>query len=241
MSDFAPLGDTDAGCLSVADVSEGIIDQQASQVIVLRDEIPRRARRLASAASNVALAALFFSELFRGGFAHDHSVSNIIWIAGAAMMGLFALVRIAPKTELVSFATITATGGMMLIPLFMTSEPNHGGRFQHIGEVLELAGIMLTQVSRIYLGRSFGLLPANRGIVSSGPFRLIRHPVYLGWLILTAGFVTVNPSWRNLLVTIAILPFMFARIGQEETLLQTDREYSAYSERTRYRLIPGLY
>ena len=51
----------------------------------------------------------------------------------------------------------------------------------------------------------------------------------------------INPSWRNLFVTIAILPFMLARIEQEETLLQTDPEYRAYSERTRYRLLPGLY
>jgi protein-S-isoprenylcysteine O-methyltransferase Ste14 len=129
----------------------------------------------------------------------------------------------------------------MLIPLYMHSGPNPGGWLLHGGEAVELAGITLTQVSRIYLGRSFGLLPANRGIVSRGPFRMVRHPVYLGWLILTIGFLTINPSWRNFLVMAAILPFMFARIEQEETLLEADPEYTAYRERTRYRLVPGLY
>ena len=156
-------------------------------------------------------------------------------------MGLFALVRVAPKTELVSLSTITATGGMMLIPLLMIAEPGPSGWLYRSGEAFELAGIFLTQVARLYLGRSFGLLPANRGIVSSGPFRLVRHPVYLGWLLLTIAFGMINPSWRNLFTTIAILPFMFARIEQEETLLQTDPEYRAYSRRTHYRLLPGLY
>src|SRR5271170_3007692 len=106
----------------MAEVSEGIIAGQASSVIVLRDEVsPPRSRLnlhgLVSAASNLVLAALFFSELFHSGFTHTSGLANLIWIAGAALMGLFALVRVAPKTELVSLATITATGGMMLIPL----------------------------------------------------------------------------------------------------------------------------
>jgi protein-S-isoprenylcysteine O-methyltransferase Ste14 len=230
----------------MAEVSEGIIAGQSSPVIVLRDEIPParsglNLHGLISAASNLGLAALFFSELFRGGFTHANSLTNLIWIGGAALMGLFALVRVAPKTELVSLSTITATGGMMLIPLLMIAEPGPGGWLYRSGEAFELAGIFLTQVARLYLGRSFGLLPANRGIVSGGPFRLVRHPVYLGWLLLTIAFGMINPSWRNLFVTIAILPFMFARIEQEETLLQTDPEYRAYSQRTHYRLLPGLY
>jgi protein-S-isoprenylcysteine O-methyltransferase Ste14 len=230
----------------MGEVSEGIMAGQPSQVVVLRDEIrlPRSGLKLhglASAASNLGLAVLFFSELFHGGFTHINSFSNLIWIAGAALMGLFALVRVAPKTELVSFSTITATGGMMLIPLLMVAEPGPGGWLSRSGEAFELAGILLTQVSRLYLGRSFGLLPANRGIVTGGPFRMVRHPVYLGWLLLTIGFGTLNPSWRNLLVTIAILPFMFVRIEQEETLLQTDPEYRAYSQRARYRLLLGFY
>jgi protein-S-isoprenylcysteine O-methyltransferase Ste14 len=230
----------------MAEVSEGTIAGHASSVIVLRDEIRLpgagiNLHRLATAASNIGLAALFFFELFRSGFVHTNSLSNFIWVAGAAMMGLFALVRVAPTTELVSPATIGATDGMMLIPLFMTAEAGPHGWLHHSGETLELAGIIVTQISRLYLGRSFGLLPANRGIVSHGPFRLIRHPVYLGWLLLTIGFGILNPSYRNLLVTIAILPFMFARIEQEEALLQTDPEYRSYSERTRYHLLPGLY
>ena len=121
MTDFEAFDDTRVRTLSMAEVSEGIIAGQSSPVIVLRDEIPParpglNLHGLVSAASNLGLAALFFSELFRGSFAHANSLTNFIWIDGAALMGLFALVRVAPKTELVSLSTITATGGMMLIP-----------------------------------------------------------------------------------------------------------------------------
>ncbi|HEX4211052.1 MAG TPA: isoprenylcysteine carboxylmethyltransferase family protein, partial [Candidatus Binataceae bacterium] len=185
-------------------------------------------------------AALFFSSLLRGAFANQNTFSEFIWIAGATMMGLFALVRATPKAEMVTLATLSATGGMMLFPLLrpVTSSP---GWLHRGGETIELAGLILTQLSRLYLGRSFGLLPANRGVVSGGPFRLVRHPVYLGWLILTVGFTTANPISSNLLVTLIILPFMFARIEQEEIVLETDPQYRAYRRRTCYRLLPGLF
>jgi protein-S-isoprenylcysteine O-methyltransferase Ste14 len=230
----------------MAEVSEGIIAGQPSAVILLRDEIPPpraglNLQRLATAAGNIGLAGLFFSTLFFGAFVHINSLSDLIWISGAALMGVFALVRVAPKTVLISFGTLAATAGMMLIPLLLKSQPSPHRWLSRSGETIELAGIIISQVSRVYLGRSFGLLPANRGIVSGGPFRLVRHPVYLGWLLLTIGYVMVNPVSRNLLVTVAILPFMFARITQEEMLLQADPEYRAYSERTHYRILPGLY
>jgi protein-S-isoprenylcysteine O-methyltransferase Ste14 len=47
------------------------------------------------------------------------------------------------------------------------------------------------------LGRSFGLLPAQRGLVVVGPYRFVRHPIYFGYLIGHIGFLLVNFSWRN--------------------------------------------
>ena len=88
-------------------------------------------------------------------------------MVGAALMGLFALVRVAPKAELITFATLSATGGMMLIPMLLRATPGPHGLLYRSGEAVQLAGILISQISRIYLGRSFGLLPANRGIVSA--------------------------------------------------------------------------
>jgi len=103
-----------------------------------------------------------------------------------------------------------------------------------------MIGVVLSQLARLYMGRSFGLLPANRGIVSEGPFRLVRHPVYLGWLLLTAGFAVANPSMRNFLCLAATPIFIGWRIMLEERLLSKDSLYREYCRRVRHRLIPGI-
>jgi protein-S-isoprenylcysteine O-methyltransferase Ste14 len=109
-----------------------------------------------------------------------------------------------------------------------------------IGLILELLGVLLTQIARIYMGRSFGLLPANRGIVSNGPFRWVRHPIYFGWLILSIGYAMSYVSERNIALIVATLPFMVWRIDQEEAHLSADPEYRNYMDRVRYRLWPGV-
>src|SRR6266849_5366427 len=105
----------------------------------------------------------------------------------------------------------------------------------------QLFGVVLSQVGRLYMGRSFGLLPANRGVITTGPFRLVRHPIYLGWFILTVGYVMAYPNALNALAVICTLPFMMWRIDLEEKLLCDDPSYRAYAERVRYRLIPWLF
>jgi protein-S-isoprenylcysteine O-methyltransferase Ste14 len=98
-----------------------------------------------------------------------------------------------------------------------------------------------TQIARIYLGRRFGLLPANRGIVSGGPFRWMRHPIYSGWVILTIGFLMAYPNRYNVLMFAISLPFLVWRMSLEEQHLTEDPEYCAYLAKTPYRLFPGIY
>jgi protein-S-isoprenylcysteine O-methyltransferase Ste14 len=129
---------------------------------------------------------------------------------------------------------------MILIPALLRPGAGPAGLVSDCGAGIEFAGVILTQTARVYMGRSFGLLPANRGIVRKGPFRLVRHPVYLGWLILTLGYAIVYPSGRNALIALAVLPFLAWRILQEEQLLGRDAAYRDYCEEVRSRLIPGM-
>ena len=200
----------------------------------------RWARR-GNTASNLMLALLFFSGAIPTVQRYHDSVADLIWVIGAILMGLFSLVRIAPKQSAVNVRSISATAGMMMIPLLiMPSAPSVGFIYQ-TGVVIESIGVIFTQVSRVFLGRRFGLLPANRGIVSSGPFRLVRHPIYLGWIALTVGYSMIYPSARNMLTVFIILPFMMWRIEQEEELLREDDEYRAYMKLVPYRLIPFVF
>jgi protein-S-isoprenylcysteine O-methyltransferase Ste14 len=197
--------------------------------------------RIGRVASNLVIASLFFIGVVPAALHYGSGVADYIWAIGAVLMGVLSLVRVPPKTSMVTVSSVAATAGMMLLPGMGQLSAASTGALYIAGVIIELAGVIFTQIARLYLGRGFGLLPANRGIVASGPFRLIRHPVYAGWLLLMVGFTMVHPSARNALGIGLALPFMVWRIAQEEMLLSHDADYRAYMQRTRFRLIPGLF
>jgi protein-S-isoprenylcysteine O-methyltransferase Ste14 len=99
-------------------------------------------------------------------------------------------------------------------------------------------GIIWALYSLSYLGRKFSIVPEARGLVTSGPYRLARHPIYLGEII--AGFGLVLPTLFSLHVVVFAL-FVAAQIVrthfEERVLRSTYPQYEAYARHTR-RLIP---
>jgi protein-S-isoprenylcysteine O-methyltransferase Ste14 len=106
-----------------------------------------------------------------------------------------------------------------------------------------LSGIGLTVVigGKLSLGRSFGLMPANRGIVSTGLYRVVRHPIYLGYLITHVGFFAANPTvWNAVILIGADLALMWRAVCEEQTL-SLDPSYRAYQDMVRWRILPGVF
>ena len=195
---------------------------------------------LRHALANVLLAASFFVAALPSANQSQIGLANAVWIVGAIIMGVFSLVRVPPKTAMVTVPAIAASAGMLVIPCLMRPVAPSAGLLALAGIALEVVGVVLSQVARIYMGRSFGILPANRGVVSKGPFSIVRHPIYLGWLILTIGFACSYPSGRNVILIVASMPFLVWRIEMEEGLLALDSSYRAYQDRVRFRLWPGV-
>jgi protein-S-isoprenylcysteine O-methyltransferase Ste14 len=156
------------------------------------------------------------------------------------LMALLSLIRVPPVAAMLDLRAIVATTGMMVAPAAMRHGAQSTGLIAQFAVIVEFAGLAMSQWSRLYLGRRFGLLPANRGIVTGGPFRIVRHPIYAGWLVLTVGFLMAYPSSFNLAMVVITLPFMVWRIALEEELLRADSAYLAYCATTHYRLVPGL-
>ena len=109
------------------------------------------------------------------------------------------------------------------------------------GFILQLLGTGFQFHGKAVLGRSFGIIAANRGVVVRGPYRIVRHPIYLGYLVTHVGFLLSNWSARNLAVYLAAYIFQVARIYAEERILSGDEKYREYASSVRYRLIPGLF
>ena len=101
-----------------------------------------------------------------------------------------------------------------------------------------MTGIILSLAS---LGRSFGIIPANRKIQSSGMYRIVRHPLYASELIFYTGFLIAHFNPMNGILILFILAGQIFRSHAEERLLLQDGGYLDYLNKIHYRLIPGVY
>lgn len=105
---------------------------------------------------------------------------------------------------------------------------------------LAAAGAVLGILAVLSLGGSFDVVPAVRGIVSSGPYRFIRHPGVTAILIMAAGFLLVCWSPWNAVVLGTTVLMGVATALLEEDLLRRDRRYVDYSTLVRWRFLPGV-
>lgn len=106
--------------------------------------------------------------------------------------------------------------------------------------VLISGGFALSVLAKLSLRRSFGLVPANRGVKSNGMYRFVRHPMYMGYMISHIGFLLLYPHLWNVAILGLAWVLLFARTREEERVLMRDPAYQAYASKVRYRLMPGL-
>jgi protein-S-isoprenylcysteine O-methyltransferase Ste14 len=152
--------------------------------------------------------------------------------------GLF-LVRRAPTT-LSSNATAWVAAPLGSFAMLL-ARPASGGISHVLSELLQLAGVALALASLGALGRSFGLVAANRGIRTKGPYRLVRHPTYAGYFIAWIGYVAESPSARNWVLLALAAAAQVVRMNEEERVLANDASYRDYMSSVRRRLIPRVY
>jgi protein-S-isoprenylcysteine O-methyltransferase Ste14 len=102
-------------------------------------------------------------------------------------------------------------------------------------------GLLCSISAKIFLRRSFGIVPANRGIQCEGPYKIVRHPIYFGYLLAQIGFLSQSLSTYNALIYAACWMAMVLRIKAEEDVLSTSPEYRDYQRLVTKRLIPFVW
>jgi protein-S-isoprenylcysteine O-methyltransferase Ste14 len=224
-----------------------VVRTKRRKALVLRS--PRRRHAAASrvfaairvSGVNLVLAAMWLW------FAKAHlvfwaSTGNLRGFGAMAMEALVAVLFLTRRSSLGTSreplawaATVVGAFG----PMLMRPVSSGGGGTGAV--LLQLAGAAFVCVSLAFLGRSFGLVAANRGVVEQGPYRLVRHPVYLGYLVVQLAYVAENPSIRNAVIVLCATMGQLIRIKYEEDVLVSDPAYEAYKHRVRFRLIPYAY
>ncbi len=110
-----------------------------------------------------------------------------------------------------------------------------------LGLALLLIGMVIHIGAKLSLNRSFGIVAANRGVRQNGLYRFVRHPMYFGYVVAHTGFFLTSASVWNALVYGFVWSLFVARIYAEERVLSEDAAYRAFKEKTRYRLVPGIF
>ena len=189
----------------------------------------------------VALLFLLLSVTLLEDFARTRHLTGLLLLVSEAMVVVFTIFRrradiVDRSAEAMVVTTISLLGppllrpsdGLALLPDAMTA-------------VISAVGLCVVIAGKFSLGRSFGLAPANRGVVSTGLYRLVRHPIYLGYLITHVGFVIANPiSWNFAILAVADVALLLRAIREERTLAG-DAAYRKYMQCVRWRIVPGLF
>lgn len=87
-----------------------------------------------------------------------------------------------------------------------------------ISSILAILGFTISTLALFDLGSSFGVSPANRGVVRTGLYHYIRHPMYSGYVISEFGFILLNPI--NLIIWIVSGCLYFASTKLEDRVLK---------------------
>ena len=109
------------------------------------------------------------------------------------------------------------------------------------GLVLVTLAAFLSLSSLLTLGRWFGVRPALRGLATRGPYRIVRHPMYLAYALADIGYNLQEWNWGTGLLVLAGWASLLYRIRAEERVLSGAADWPSYAARVRYRLLPGLW
>lgn len=188
-----------------------------------------------------AASAVYFARASVLFYLHTGSLIGGLFIIEQAWFIVAFLIRRpgrevshSPASWLVAYGG--TFGGLLLRP-----EGDHLPGAVSAGFALQLAGVLLALVALAFLGRSFGLVAADRGVRTGGPYRIVRHPVYVSYLLIQSGYVLQAISLRNVLILAVTTACNIARIAAEERVLSRDGDYQAYRQRVRWRAIPYLW
>lgn len=176
----------------------------------------------------------------------------LYWEGGLALYKDIHTALVNSRTPFDAPLLIAATllgGGIMSTGIWMSISAPTGGLlpalFQFLGFPLTLIGIFGMFHCRRFLGKYWTPetgLQSNHKIISSGPYRFVRHPIYTYAIMTYFGAGLVFSSWWNLILVTAIIIVYVAKTYDEDTfLIQNLSGYAKYAKRVHFRLILGLW
>jgi hypothetical protein len=193
--------------------------------------------------SRMVIVAMFTILAVRLGmdFAATRRFTGLLLLASEALVVVLTVFRRPTGAVDRSTRARLLTAASLVGPMLVRPAANAVFAGEAVTVSLAAIGLLIVIAGKISLGRSFGLMPANRGVVSSGLYRLVRHPIYLGYLITHVGFVLANGTFGNIAIFLGADVTLMIRAVYEERVLARDAAYRDYQSRVRWRVLPGIF
>jgi protein-S-isoprenylcysteine O-methyltransferase Ste14 len=211
---------------------------------VLRgDHSAARASEMADLGARLVVIALFTLMAIRIGsdFLSTGRLTGLLLLASETLVVVLTVLRRTTSQVDRSYRARVLTAFSMMGPVLLRPAGVAALAPELFTVALSAAGLLVVIAGKLSLGRSFGLMPANRGVVSSGLYRVVRHPIYMGYLITHVGFVAANPTiWNLSLLVGADIALLWRAVCEEQTLSQ-DASYREYQNTVRWRVLPGVF
>jgi len=188
----------------------------------------------------IALFSLMSANLFSDYLRTGH-VTGLMLLVSESLVVVLTIIR--RRTSLVDrsadgvIATAVSLAGPPLVRAYGDSHllPDAATA------IVSAAGVMIVIIGKMALGRSFGIAPANRGVVMRGPYVLVRHPIYAGYLLTHVAFLVAHPTPWNAAVLALADSALVVRALIEERVLSADADYRSYCRRVGWHLVPGVF
>ena len=188
-----------------------------------------------------AAGALFFAQATLQGYLQTHRLLGAAFFVEQMWVVVAYLIRRPARASSRRLGDwLLAFGGTFGGVLFRP-EGAHPPWGVAAGLAFQLVGLAICVASFLALGRSFGFVAADRGLVRRGPYAVVRHPIYASYVLLQFGYLLQSISVRNALVMLFASGCNVGRTLAEDRVLATNEDYGAYRSQVRWRLIPGIW
>lgn len=168
-------------------------------------------------------------------------ITGLLLLVSESLIVILTVVRrrarIVDHSLVGSLVTAVSLAGPPLLRASSTSSLVPDG----LTATMSALGLALVILGKLSLGRSFGIVPANRGVVARGPYLVVRHPIYMGYVVTHVAFLVAHPQPWNVFIVILADTALVARALIEERVLSADRGYRSYCRRVGWHFVPGVF
>jgi len=194
-------------------------------------------------AARTFVGALFVMLSFNllNDFMRTGRITGLLFLVSEALVVVLTIVRRRARVVDRSLYAAMLTGISLAGPPLMRAGGGEALVPDLVTAIVSMVGTAIVIAGKVTIGRSFGIAPANRGIVARGPYNVVRHPIYAGYLLTHAATLAAFPSWWNVAAVLAGDIALVLRALREERVLSADRAYRRYCGRVAWHLVPGLY